>query len=190
VSSASTVLGGPGDNWCMVEIWWRRRETRRQTENTNFDLQHQKELGYSTDKVASKLSLVCGESAANKERSCCARAIIAATMLNSQRPLRREATRRKSCFAPGPPRIKNVIPSVVSTSKAMANMANNRDHASISLTRASAKPRYHLASRNPSSQQNRQPYSLAIGSARSLRLLTRYHVSRHQVAPILWPSAP
>ena len=32
----------------MVEIWWHRRETRRQTENTNFDLQHQKELGYST----------------------------------------------------------------------------------------------------------------------------------------------
>ena len=27
----------------------------------------------------------------------------------------------------------------------MANKANNRDHASISLTRASAKPRYHLA---------------------------------------------
>jgi hypothetical protein len=63
VSSASTVLGGPGDNWCMVEIWWHRRETRRQTENTNFDLQHQKELGYSTDKVTSKLNLVCGESA-------------------------------------------------------------------------------------------------------------------------------
>jgi hypothetical protein len=32
----------------MVEIWWHRRETRRQTENTNFDLQHWEEPGYST----------------------------------------------------------------------------------------------------------------------------------------------
>src|SRR5215831_5405719 len=129
------------------------------------------------DKVASKLSFVCGESAANKERSCCIRAIIAATKLNSQRPFRREVTRRKSCLASRSPRINNAIPIVVSTSKAVANKANKRDHASISLTRASAKPRYHLASRKPSSQQNRKPYSLAIGSARSLRLLTRYQVS-------------
>src|SRR5262249_22604074 len=35
----------------------------------------------------------------------------------------------------------------------------------------------HFASRNPSSQQNRKPYSLAIGLARSFRLLTRYQVS-------------
>ena len=45
---ASTVLGGPGDNWCMVEIRWHRRETRRPTENTNIDLQHREEPGYST----------------------------------------------------------------------------------------------------------------------------------------------
>src|SRR5215831_1232121 len=94
------------------------------------------------DKVASKLSFVCGESAANKERSCCIRAIIAATKLNSQRPFRREVTRRKSCLASRSPRINNAIPIVVSTSKAVANKANKRDHASISLTRASAKPRY------------------------------------------------
>lgn len=33
----------PGDNWLLVEILSRRRETRRQTENTNFDLRHQEE---------------------------------------------------------------------------------------------------------------------------------------------------
>src|SRR6266498_2288819 len=80
-------------------------------------------------------------------------------------------------FCPQAASDHSATPSVVSASKAMANKANNRDHASISLTRASAKPRYHLASRKPSSQQNRKPYSLAIGSARSLRLLTRYQVS-------------
>jgi hypothetical protein len=95
------------------------------------------------------LGFVWGESNANKERSFCTRAIIAATKLNSQRPLRREVTRRESCLACGPPRINNAIPSVVSTSKAMANKANKRDQASVSVTRAWAKPRYHLASRKP-----------------------------------------
>ena len=29
-------------------MMWHRRETRRQTENTNFDLQHRENPGYST----------------------------------------------------------------------------------------------------------------------------------------------
>jgi hypothetical protein len=48
VSSASTVLGGVGDNWCMAEIMWHRRETRRQTENTNINLEHWERPIYST----------------------------------------------------------------------------------------------------------------------------------------------
>ena len=40
---------GLGLNWCMVEIKWHRRETRRQTENTNFDLQHWEAPAYSTN---------------------------------------------------------------------------------------------------------------------------------------------
>jgi hypothetical protein len=39
----------------MVEIWWHRRETRRQTENTNFDLQHWEEPGYSTFRAFLKI---------------------------------------------------------------------------------------------------------------------------------------
>jgi transposase len=62
-------------------------------------------------------------------------------------------------------------------SKAMANKANNRDQASISETRDSAKPGRNFASRNPSSRQNRKPYYLAIGSGCRFRLLTRRHVS-------------
>ena len=50
VNSARTVLRGAGDNWCMVEIWWHRRETRRQTEKTNFDLQHREKPAYSPAK--------------------------------------------------------------------------------------------------------------------------------------------
>jgi hypothetical protein len=35
----------------MVEIMWHRRETRRQTENTNVNLEHQEEPIYSTDTI-------------------------------------------------------------------------------------------------------------------------------------------
>ena len=52
VNSARTVLGGPGDNWCMVEMVWHRRETRRGTEKTKIDLEHWEEPGYSTKKLA------------------------------------------------------------------------------------------------------------------------------------------
>ncbi len=38
MNSASTVLRGVSDNREMVEILWHRRETRRQTEKTNIDL--------------------------------------------------------------------------------------------------------------------------------------------------------
>ena len=41
----------------MVEILWHRRETRRQTENTNFDL-NSKDLTYSP-KVASRTPALC-----------------------------------------------------------------------------------------------------------------------------------
>jgi hypothetical protein len=37
-----------GDNWRMVEILWHRRETRRQTENTNVNLERWEEPIYST----------------------------------------------------------------------------------------------------------------------------------------------
>ena len=39
---------GPGYNQCMAEILWHRRETRRQTENTNFGLKHRESPVYST----------------------------------------------------------------------------------------------------------------------------------------------
>ena len=39
---------GLGYNWCMAEILWHRRETRRQTANTNFSLQHRESPVYST----------------------------------------------------------------------------------------------------------------------------------------------
>jgi hypothetical protein len=38
VNSASTVLGGAGDNRSMDEIVWHCRETRQQTEKTNLIL--------------------------------------------------------------------------------------------------------------------------------------------------------
>jgi hypothetical protein len=50
--------------------------------------------GHRFDKVTSGLSIVCGESAANRERSFHTREIIAETELNTQRPLRREAIAR------------------------------------------------------------------------------------------------
>ena len=37
--SACPVLRGAGVNWSMDEIWWHRRESRRQTENTNICLE-------------------------------------------------------------------------------------------------------------------------------------------------------
>lgn len=40
----------------MVEILWHRRETRRQTENTNFNLQHSEEPAYSPTPSASTRS--------------------------------------------------------------------------------------------------------------------------------------
>ena len=49
VNCASTVLRGASNNRGRVEIVWHRRETRRQTENTNLDLQPRKELVYSTN---------------------------------------------------------------------------------------------------------------------------------------------
>ncbi len=49
VNSASTVLRGAADNLSMVEILWHRRETRRQTENTNIDLQLGEDAVYSTN---------------------------------------------------------------------------------------------------------------------------------------------
>lgn len=49
VNSASTVLRGAADNFSMVEILWHRRETRRQTENTNIDLQLGEDAVYSTN---------------------------------------------------------------------------------------------------------------------------------------------
>ena len=39
-------------NWCMAEIMWHRRETRRQTEKTNRDLQPREELVYSTRRIS------------------------------------------------------------------------------------------------------------------------------------------
>ena len=36
---------GMRHNWCMAEIMWHRRETRRQTENTNRFLQGREENG-------------------------------------------------------------------------------------------------------------------------------------------------
>ncbi len=42
---------GPRHNWCMVEISWHRRETRRQTENTNFNPAALEGLGL-LDKIA------------------------------------------------------------------------------------------------------------------------------------------
>ncbi len=48
-ASASTVLRGVSANCKMVELlWWRRWETRRQTEKTNLGLHLQKKLIYST----------------------------------------------------------------------------------------------------------------------------------------------
>jgi len=39
---------GPGTTDGMVLMLWHRRETRRQTENTNKDLPHRKAPAYST----------------------------------------------------------------------------------------------------------------------------------------------
>src|SRR5918992_6176731 len=102
---------------------------------------------------------------------------MAAIKLNPHRSLRREATRRSNDCAVDPPRISNRIPRLVRASKAIAKRANKRDQAVIALTRAWAKPRYHLASRKPSSQQKRWPYSWAARLARTFILLTRYQVS-------------
>ena len=46
---------GATDNRSMVGILWHRRETRRQTENTNLDLQLRKELVYSTTDLPTRL---------------------------------------------------------------------------------------------------------------------------------------
>jgi len=55
--TASPVLRGAGANWCMVAILWHLRETRRQTEKTNLNLQHRKKPVYSTplDSVAQRI---------------------------------------------------------------------------------------------------------------------------------------
>jgi len=46
VNGARPVLRGERNQSSMVEISWHRRETRRQTENTNFNL-NSKDLTYS-----------------------------------------------------------------------------------------------------------------------------------------------
>jgi hypothetical protein len=65
----------------------------------------------------------------------------------------------------------------------MANKANDRDQASIYETRDSAKPWRRFATRNPSSQQNRKPHSLAIGSARNFRFLL---LTTHGDPELVW----
>src|SRR5882724_11938088 len=92
---------------------------------------------------------------------------------NSQRPRRRDATRRNKSGASLDGVNKSWLPRLVITSKAMANKANMRDQALICAIRALAKPNHHLASRKPSSQPKRRPYSLAAAGAAYGRLLTK-----------------
>ena len=75
--------------------------------------------------------------------------------LNSQRPRRREATRRSKALACWSPHNNSRVASLATTSRARANRANKRDHAVICLIRAWAKPNHHFASRQPASQPGR-----------------------------------
>src|SRR5262249_6190641 len=59
-----------------------------------------------------------------------------------RRSRRRGPTRRSKCCESLRPNRR--MPSAVNASKAMANSANNRDQASICLTRACENPRPHL----------------------------------------------
>ena len=102
---------------------------------------------------------------------------MALTRLKSQRPRRREATRRNSAPAFGPPDNSSLTAKLTTTSNARANKANRRDQAVMFLIRARAKPSSHLVSRNPSSQPNRRAYYAAVAWARRQRLAIKYHVS-------------
>src|SRR6266436_1570874 len=124
-------------------------------------------------KVASNLSFTWGHRALYSVLSCWSKLTITLTRPNSQRPRRLDTTRRSKALALGPWVSKSVLPRLVMTSNAIANKANMRDQALICAIRAFAKPSHHLASRKPSSQPKRRPYSLAAAGAAYGRLLTK-----------------
>ena len=84
---------------------------------------------------------------------------VAIIRLNSQRPLRREATRLRRRRAIPSPGMSSAVPSEASASSATANKAKSRDQARIPRMRARLKPSHHFASLNPSSHDQRKPYS-------------------------------
>ena len=61
---------------------------------------------------------------------------MALTRLKSQRPCRREATRRRRATAAGVPGNSRVTAKLTPTSNAKANKANRRDQAWICVIRA------------------------------------------------------
>jgi hypothetical protein len=84
---------------------------------------------------------------------------------NSQRPRRRDATRRRQAEAGAPGRHRRRRARVPTTNRAMATQANSRAHAVLCLSRAWAQPHHPCASRQPAAPPGRGASAGTAGSA-------------------------